>query len=198
MPTENRIRRVEQVLSQRRPDLRVVLEEVRNTHNASAVARTCDAAGVLDIDIIYAGDEEFPVNRAISTQAHKWLRFHRYASVPDCFERLKSKGFEIAATHLGPGAVPYTEIDFTRPIAIVFGNEAEGISSEALKLADHVLKIPMFGMAQSLNLSVSAGVILYEAVRQRSRSGVEPGAGLSEEDLQELRTAWLRRDPVSE
>lgn len=191
MPTENRIRRVETVLARRRPDLRVVLEEVRNTHNASAVIRTCDAVGVLDVDIIYAGNDEFPVNRAISTQAHKWLRFHRHSSAADCFADLRDKGFVIAATHLDEKAVPYTEIDFTRPIAVVFGNEAEGVSPAALEQADILLKIPMFGMAQSLNLSVSAGVILYEAVRQRGRTGVSSGARLSEEEFAELRTRWL-------
>ena len=196
MPTDNRIQRVENVLSNRRPDLRVVLEEVRNTHNASAVARTCDAAGILDVDIIYAGNDEFPVNRAISTQAHKWLRFHRHSSAAECFARLKEKGFAIAATHLGERAVPYTEIDFTQPIAVVFGNEAEGISPEALKRADFVLKIPMFGMAQSLNLSVSAGIILYEAVRQRSRADAPAGMRLADREFSNIRTEWLGMDKV--
>lgn len=190
MPTEKRIRRIEQVLSRRRPDLRVVLEEVRNTHNASAVVRTCDAAGILDVDIVYSGEEEFPVNQAISTRAHKWLRLHYFSNVEECFSRLKQGGFTIAATHLGRSAIPYTEFDFTGPTAVVFGNESEGISPAAGRMADVLIRIPMLGMAQSLNLSVSAGIILYEAVRQRERAS-SPERRLSEKELQYLRAAWL-------
>ncbi len=194
MPTKARIKKVEKLLSWRQPDLRVVLEKVTNTHNASAVVRTCDAAGILHIDTIYTEAESFPVNEAISTRADKWLNFSHYSSTEECFRKLKAKGFKIAATHLKKDAVSYTSLDYTQPIAIVFGNESQGISEEACKLADYIIKIPMFGMAQSLNLSVSAGIILYEAVKQRIEKGYYGKTRLSPEEFAYFKERFLTPD----
>jgi len=191
MPTKERIEKVERVLSFRQADLRVVLEEVTNTHNASAVVRTCDAAGVLDLDIISSNQEPFPVNEAISTRAEKWLRFNTYGSTEECLKAVKNLGYKIFATHLGEKSLPYTDLDYTQPVALVFGNESEGISETAQKLADRLVRIPMFGMAQSLNLSVSVGIILYEAIRQRALKGGGKNRPLSQEDYESLRDSWL-------
>ena len=192
MPTKERIEKVKKVLNNRLPDLRVVLEEVTNTHNASAVARTCDAAGILYVDIIYKEDRAFPINEAISTRAEKWLHFTQYQSTAECLSKLKAKGYYIAATHLGKSTLPYDKVDFTRPTAIVFGNESEGISKEALKFADAVINIPMAGMAHSLNLSV--GIILYEALRQRSKIGADKKNGLSSEEFDLFMKKWLYKN----
>ena len=191
MPTRERMEKVKKILSHRQPDLRVVLEEVKNTHNASAVVRTCDAAGILYVDIISSGKEPFPVNEAISTRAEKWLQFQYYTSTTDCLTRLNEKGFKIAATHLSPDSLPYTSVDYAQPTALVFGNEAEGISDEALSLADYKIKIPMVGMAQSLNLSVSVGIILYEAMKQRLKKGFYTKKRLDSEEFKELMEKWL-------
>lgn len=191
MPTKARINKVEKVLSFRQPDLRVVLEEVTNTHNASAVVRTCDAAGVLNIEIIYSEPAPFPVNEAISTRADKWLNLTYHRSAVSCLRRLKEQGCKIAATHLGRDSVPYTDLDYTQPIAIVFGNESDGISEKARELADYSIKIPMFGMSQSLNISVSAGIILYEAIKQRMAKGYFQSSRLSPGEFEQLRNKWL-------
>jgi tRNA (guanosine-2'-O-)-methyltransferase len=192
MPTEARKKKVNKVLSHRQPDLRVVLEEVTNTHNASAVVRTCDAAGILYVDVITAEKNPFPVNEAISTRAEKWLHFNYYDSTTKCLNHLKSKGFKIIATHLGKQSIPYTAIDYTQPLACVFGNESGGISDEALDLADHIVKIPMRGMSQSLNLSVSVGIILYEALKQRAEEGYLDKKRLSENEFQHFFEKWLK------
>lgn len=192
MPTKDRINKVEKILSWRQPDLRVVLEEVTNTHNASAVVRTCDAAGILNIDVIYSEPAPFPVNEAISTRADKWLNLTNYSSAGSCLRRLKEQGFKIAATHLGSDSIPYTDLDYTQPIAIVFGNESDGISEKARQLADYSIKIPMFGMSQSLNISVSAGIILYEALKQRIEKGYFKSPRLSQRDFEQLRNKWLK------
>ena len=191
MPTKERTEKVERVLSFRQPDLRVVLEEVTNTHNASAVARTCDAAGILYLDIISSDREPLPVNKAISTRAEKWLHFTYYPSTRKCLKQLKKDGFKIAVTQLGDKSFPYTDLDYTQPLALVFGNESEGISDEALKLADYVVSIPMFGMVQSLNLSVSVGIILYEAIRQRLRKNEKRQSPLSKKEFDTFRKQWL-------
>ena len=191
MPTEERTGKVERVLSFRQPDLHIVLEEVTNTHNASAVARTCDAAGILYLDIISANKEPFPVNKAISTRAEKWLHFTYFRSTRICLTQLKKNGFQIVVTQPGDHSLPYTDIDYTQPMAVVFGNESEGVSNDALELADNVVKIPMFGMAQSLNLSVSVGIILYEALRQRLQKNEKGQSYLSKKEIETFRKKWL-------
>ena len=191
MPTEERIAKVRRVLSLRQPDLRVVLEEVANPHNANAVLRTCDAAGILNVDIIGSSQDPLPINKAITTRADKWLNFHFYPTTKDCLIQLKKQGLKIAATHLGEDAVFYTQVDYTQPTAIVFGNESEGISLEARQYADVKIKIPMFGMVQSLNLSVSVGIILYEALSQRLGKGFFESQRLSPEEFEDYLNKWL-------
>jgi len=191
MPTEERIAKVTRVLSLRQPDLRIVLEEVTNAHNASAVLRTCDAAGIMHVDIIGSSEDPLPINQAITTRADKWLDFHFHPTTKDCLLELKKEGFKVAATHLGPDAVGHTAIDYAQPLALVFGSESEGISLEALRYADYRIKIPMFGMVQSLNLSVSVGIILYEALRQRLDKGWFEGRRLSPEEFKAYFDKWL-------
>lgn len=191
MRTPERLARVNRVLNRRQPDLRVVLEEITNAHNANAVLRTCDAAGVLHVDVIQAKPEPLPINSAVTTRADKWLEIHQHPTPGECFAPLKAAGFQIAATHLGEGAIPYTSLDYGRPTAIVFGNEHEGLSAAAREGADVLIKIPMFGMVQSLNLSVSVGIILYEAVRQRFGRGYFESRRLSPEEFEETLDRWL-------
>ncbi len=191
MPTPERIARVERVLSLRQPDLRVVLEGVTIAHNASAVMRTCDAAGILHLDLISPNPELLRFNTAITTRADKWLEIDVHGTAEECFGPLKRAGFAVIATHLQKESVPYTEVDYTRPVALVFGSEAEGISAESLAFADTVIRIPMLGMVQSLNLSVSVAVILYEALRQRAARGMLDKAGLPAGELERLRKKWL-------
>jgi tRNA (guanosine-2'-O-)-methyltransferase len=190
MPTPERLAKVNRVLSCRQPDLRIVLEQVVNPHNASAVLRTCDAAGLLDIDVIGSGDAPLPINNAVTTKADKWLNLHFHRTTEECLDRLRADGFAVAVTHLGDDAVPYTHYDFTRPTAIVFGGEHVGISPQALARADAKIKIPMFGMVQSLNLSVSVGIILYEAVRQRLGRGFFERPRLSPDELEDYLDRW--------
>jgi tRNA (guanosine-2'-O-)-methyltransferase len=192
MPTPERIEKVERVLAARQGDLRVVLEGITNAHNASAVMRTCDAAGVLYLDLVGPNPELLRPNKAISTRADKWLEIGVHATPAACFAPLKAAGFEILATHLAREAVPYTEVDFAKPVVLVFGNESEGLTEDSLAFADRNVRIPMFGMAQSLNLSVSVAVILYEALRQRAEKGYV--SSLAGEELERLKSRWL--DPA--
>ena len=198
MPTPERIAKVARVLSHRQADLRVVLEGVTIAHNASAVMRTCDAAGVLNLDLIAPNPELLRPNKAISTRADKWLEIGVHATPAACLEPLKRAGYEILATHLRKDSVLYTDVDFARPVALVFGSESEGISDEALAFADKVVRIPMLGMVQSLNLSVSVAVILYEALRQRAVKGHEGKAKLPAGELERLEKKWLGQEEEPE
>jgi len=194
MPTKERIAKVKKVLANRYADLRVVMEDVKNTHNASAVVRTCDAAGVLFLDVISFENDPFPINEAISTRAEKWLQIEHHTKTQKCLNDLKNKGFAVAATYLGEDTIAYTNVDFTKPTAIVFGNEAEGISPAARELADCTIHVPMVGMVRSLNLSVTVGIILYEAIRQRLVSPTYAHKGLPPEELESLANRWLGID----
>jgi len=196
MPTPERLAKVSRVLSRRQPDLRVVLEGVAIAHNASAVIRTCDAAGILYLDIVSPSPDILAINRAISTRAEKWVETRLFGSLDECLPQLKESGFKVAVTHLGESALPYSAVDYTQPLAIVFGSEAAGVSARALSLADYEIKIPMFGMVQSLNLSVSVAVILYEAMRQRSAVGLYGKRRLADAEYERLFRKWL--SPPSE
>jgi len=175
----------------RQPDLRVVLEGVAIAHNASAVVRTCDAAGILHLDLVSPNPDLLGINKAISTRAEKWVDIRLHTSIAACLAPLKKSGLKVAVTHLGKEAVDYTELDYTRPLALVFGSESEGVSADALALADHRIRIPMLGMVQSLNLSVSVGIILFEAFKQRRARGFYEKSRLSDEELDRCLKLWL-------
>jgi len=176
----------------------VVLEGVTIAHNASAVVRTCDAAGVLHVDFVSPNPELLGINKAISTRAEKWVDLHIHTSIRDCLLPLKEKGFKVAVTHLDKEAIPYTEMDYTQPLAVVFGSESEGVSRETLELADLRVQIPMLGMVQSLNLSVSVGVILYEAMKQRRAHGFYDRRRLGDEEFDGYLRKWLSAGTESE
>jgi tRNA (guanosine-2'-O-)-methyltransferase len=192
MPTPERTAKVERVLARRQSDLRVVLEGVTIAHNASAVIRTCDAAGILHLDLISPNPELVRFNKAITTRADKWLEIGVHGAAAECFGPLKRAGYTIVATHLGKDAIPYTNIDYARPLTLVFGSESEGVSTESLAFADQVVRIPMLGMVQSLNLSVSVAIILYEALRQRAAKGFLDKPRLPAAEFERLKKKWLR------
>jgi len=194
MPTDNRIARVRRVLDSRQPDLRVVLEGVAIAHNASAVMRTCDAAGILHLDLISPNPALVAFNEAISTRADRWLEITTHASTAACLSQLKKAGLGIVATRVSERARPYTELDYTRPLALVFGSESLGISDEALAFADEVIQIPMVGMVRSLNLSVAVAIVLYEAFKQRSAKRFYQERRLPEAEFDRLFKKWLKQD----
>jgi tRNA (guanosine-2'-O-)-methyltransferase len=191
MATDRRIERINRVLSARQPDLRVVLEGVTIAHNASAVIRTCDAAGVLYLDLISPNPDLLQFNGAITTRADKWIEISVHASASECLTLLKEAGLKIVATRPGGSSIPYTGLDYAQPLALVFGSESDGISDEVLAFADDVIHIPMVGMVQSLNLSVSVGVVLYEAFKQRQLKGYFDRPRFAAEDLNILTAKWL-------
>jgi tRNA (guanosine-2'-O-)-methyltransferase len=189
----HRIDKIRNVLARRQADLTVVLENVHDSHNVSAVFRSCDAVGVLRVELLYTR-EKFPrIGRKSSSSASKWLDQRRHTSVNACYEKLRGEGFSIYATRLASSSVSLYDLDLTRPAAFVFGNEHRGVSDEAAVNADATLHIPMMGMIESLNISVAAAVCLYEALRQRLSRGSASWAGLTEEQISTLFHEWIKR-----
>jgi tRNA (guanosine-2'-O-)-methyltransferase len=193
--TERRRARIRSVLERRQPELTVVLENVHDPHNISAILRSCDAVGVLRVHAVYT-IEEAPASafaRQTSASAAKWVDVDRHEALRGCFERLRRDGFTILTTAIAPEARPLHDWDLTGSVALVFGNEMRGISDEARALADGAVKIPMVGMVQSLNVSVACAVCLYEAFRQRMASGAYDEPKLSPAELASLEREWLER-----
>ena len=194
MRTERRLNRLMQVLRHRQPDMTVVMENIHDPHNVSAVLRSCDAAGVMELQLIYT-DTDFPdIGKKSSASAKKWVELRQFKNVKDCYKKLHEEGFTIYATHLEEKATSLFEIDLTKKVAIVVGNEHKGVSPEAARSADGILQIPMFGMIQSLNVSVATAVILFEAVRQRIALGQYDDSKYSITELADLLKIWALKE----
>jgi tRNA (guanosine-2'-O-)-methyltransferase len=164
--------RLSAVLDKRQEDITIVLENVFDPHNISAVMRTCDAVGVQEIFIL---NTKIPRHKKwgfkSSSSAKKWLTVHQFENAGDCFSSLRKRYSSILTTHLSTGAVGLYELDLTKSIALVFGNEHNGVSDEIRSLADGNFVIPQVGIIQSLNISVACAVTLYEAYRQKKLAG---------------------------
>ncbi len=185
--------RIREVLSRRQPGLTVVMENIHDPHNVSAVFRSCDAVGVMQVELLYTV-EKFPrIGKKSSSSANKWLNHRRHSSVEACFATLRGEGFRVYATRLGTRARSLYDLDLTQNVALVFGNEHRGVSDEAAEQADAIFQIPMMGMIQSLNVSVAAAVALYEALRQRLACGAYRGGSLATGELERLAEEWKRR-----
>lgn len=172
MVLERRLDKIRGVVARRQKGLAVVIEDVHDPHNAEAIFRTCDAFGVQDVYLIF--DKTKPWNPAkigkqSSSSAHKWLTFHTFRSTKECLTELKKKGYLLVASALKNDAVSLFEYSFSdEKLALLVGNEHRGLSEEALSVADTVLQIPMRGMVESLNVSVSTALFLFEISRQRA------------------------------
>ena len=195
--TPERTERLETVLSKRQPDLTVLLENVFDPHNISAVMRTCDAVGIQEIYIL---NHKIPPHRKwgakSSSSAAKWLTIHQFTDVAECFEALRKNYQKIYTTHLSSDAVSLHELNLTESVALVFGNEHSGVSEEIIAMADGNFIIPQVGIIKSLNISVACAVSLYEAYRQKNNAGHYNQLKLEGEQLTTLRTEWGFYDEI--
>lgn len=189
--TPERTERLTNVLNKRQPDLTVVLENVFDPHNISAVMRTCDAVGIQDIYIL---NHKIPPHRKwgakSSSSAAKWLTIHQFTDAAECFAALRKNYKKIYTTHLSTDAVGLHELNLTEPVALVFGNEHSGVSDEIIAMADGNFIIPQVGIIKSLNISVACAVTLYEAFRQKNNAGHYAEPKLTGEKLNILRDEW--------
>lgn len=194
MPTKNRTERIRHVASQRQAGV-VVLEDIHDPHNAAAVLRTCEAFGFQKVFFIFEKQKKFnprKIGKATSSSANKWLDFQMFDSTEKCLRGLKKQGYTTYATVLDRGAGSLFKTHFSRPkTALLFGNEHSGLSEKAAEMADKKIYIPMRGFVQSLNLSVTAAVCLFELSRQRQK---RPAAFLlSKTHRLRLQKNWLKK-----
>jgi tRNA (guanosine-2'-O-)-methyltransferase len=191
--TPEREERITRVLDKRQDNIIIVLENVFDPHNISAVMRTCDAVGVQDV---YVLNTRIPAHKKwgakSSSSAVQWLSIHQYTDAALCFADLRKKVDRIVTTHLSSDASSLYEMDLTGRIALVFGNEHAGVSDEIRALSDGNFIIPQVGIIKSLNISVACAVTLYEAFRQKSAAGQYDRPGMPEARYNELLKEWSR------
>jgi tRNA (guanosine-2'-O-)-methyltransferase len=189
--TPERSDRLNAVLNKRQLNLTVVLENVADPHNISAVMRTCDAVGIQEIYIL---NTVIPRHKKwgskSSSSASKWLTIHQFTDVAECFTALRKRYKKIFTTHLSSDAADLYDLNLTEDVALVFGNEHSGVSETLIGLADGNFIIPQVGIIKSLNISVACAVSVYEAYRQKHIAGHYNSPKIIGQDLLELKDKW--------
>ena len=189
--TPQRYNRLTSVLNHRQPDLTVILENVFDPHNVSAVMRTCDAVGIQDVFIL---NNRIPPHKKwgyrSSSTAAEWLTVHQFTDAESCFAEVRKKYQKIYTSHLGEKSVDVYSVDLTESIALVFGNETFGVSEDIRKYSDGDFIIPQMGIIKSLNISVACAVTLYEAFRQKKEKGHYLQSKLEVNERQLLEEKW--------
>ncbi|PWH83134.1 rRNA methyltransferase [Algibacter marinivivus] len=188
--TDNRKQRFEAVLSQRTKHFSIATEDVYQLHNTSAVIRSCDVFGIQEVNIVEERNSK-RIDREIAMGAQKWVDLNRYHSVDDCISDLKQKGYQIVATTPHTDDCELHDFDVTKKSCFFFGRETEGLSKEVLDNADSFLKIPMVGFTESLNISVSAAIILQHVTTKLKQTDVH--WQLSKEEILEKRIDWCKK-----
>ncbi len=193
---ETRLELLQKILTQRTRYITVVLEDIYQSQNASAVLRSCDCFGIQDVHII-ENRNRFQVNKLVSLGAPKWLSLNRYNhldnNTPNALQSLKEAGYRIVATSPDRNTIPVNDFDLTTgKVALVFGSEKPGISSAAESMADEFLTIPMVGFTESLNLSVSAATILYQLTNSMRSQSV--AWRLTDLEADGIMLEWMRRN----
>ena len=188
--TPNRKELFKKVIDQRTNHFCVVTQDVYQLHNTSAVIRSCDVFGVQNIHVVEEVNLK-KIDREIAMGAQKWVDINRYTSTASCLKALKDKNYRIVATSPHQGTA-LQDFDISRPAAICFGTETKGLSEEVMEAADEFLQIPMVGFTESLNISVSAAIILQEITSRLRRSSIK--WELSEEEKLEKRLEWTKQN----
>ncbi|MCP1674975.1 tRNA (guanosine-2'-O-)-methyltransferase [Natronocella acetinitrilica] len=189
--TAERLARMRQVLDRRQPDLTVIMAGVHKEHNVSAVMRTCDAVGVPEVHAMGVHGH-LAVKRTAAAGVGRRVPLRHCSDIEQGVADLKAAGYRILGAHLDPQARDFRQEDYCRSVAIMLGREKEGLDPEARAVCDGFIAIPMLGLTESLNVSVAAAVILYEAQRQREQAGLYDSPRLDEATYQRLLFEWMQ------
>jgi len=198
MISTERKARIAGILSRKQPTLEVLLDNLSSSQNISAIIRSCDGVGVLNLYYSTPENLDLRIHKTITQGTHRWMNRTRIESTQkhDFIQAKQKQGVQVIATHLSHKSISFAKIDYTKPTLLVMGNEKDGISPEVLSLADHVVIIPMRGMAQSLNVSVATALILYEADRQLDEAGAYDTPQIPLEEREKIMDAWIYRDTI--
>ena len=191
--TPERTAKIERVLRHRQKGLTLILSNIHDPHNVSAIYRSCDAFGVPEVQLHYTTTAFPTLGAKTSASARKWVESRRHTDMQSMTQDLRGQGFSILATSCSPQAKSLYEYDLTKPVAFVLGNEHSGVEEEFVPLVDGEVFIPMFGMIQSFNVSVAAAVLLSEAARQRMEAGMYDASAYTEEEMATMLEDWLAK-----
>ncbi|MBX9852441.1 MAG: RNA methyltransferase [Cytophagaceae bacterium] len=192
--TENKRQLIDKVLESRTRHLTIVVEDIYQPHNASAVVRTCDCFGIQDLHII-ENRNKYTVNPDVTLGSSKWVDIIKYShsnsnNTELCLRDLKAKGYKILATSPHKNDVDIEELPLHDKMALIFGNEKDGLSEDVMKMADGFVKIPMYGFTESLNISVSAAICIHEIISRLRNSDVDWRLSLQEKE--DIKLGWIK------
>ncbi|NNF15495.1 MAG: tRNA (guanosine(18)-2'-O)-methyltransferase TrmH [Gammaproteobacteria bacterium] len=187
--TPQRFALIKTILSRRQPDLTVLADGIHKTHNIAAVLRTCDATGVLDVHAVSPGGE-IPRHHATTAGASRWTRLHNHPDIDQALDTIEAQGYQLLAAHRSDVAVEFRTVDYCQPTAVILGTELEGVCDKALERAHQHIFIPMNGMVESLNVSVAAALVLYEAQRQRQHAGMYDTSRIPVDRFERILFEW--------
>lgn len=187
--TENRKERFLEVLTNRTNHFTIAMEDVYQLHNTSAVMRSCEVFGIQELNVV---EQKFGkrIDTEIAMGAQKWVDINRFDSMQNCIDSVRAKGYQIIATTPHNDSCMLHEFDITKPSAIFFGTEKQGLSQEVIEQADGFLKIPMVGFTESLNISVSAAIIIQDITSRLRQSNIN--WKLNDEEILEKRLTWTK------
>ncbi len=188
--TPERTGRIKSVLAKRQRDFTLVMDNIWDPHNVSAILRSCDAFGLFRVHLYYTTEKWPELGKKSSASAKKWVERVGHDDGADMLAQFASAGVQVLRTGFSATARPLYDFDFTKPTAVILSNEHRGASKELVAGVAQELYIPMQGMVQSLNVSVAAAVILYEAFSQRRRAGMLEAPAFSPEELAALELEW--------
>jgi len=193
--TDNKREKFEEVLKYRTRHVTVVLEDIYQPHNASAVIRSCDLFGVQDLHVI-ENSNRYTLNPGVTVGSSKWVSLNRYNkrdedNTAPCLRILKEKGYRVVATTPHRDDIMLPDLPVDKPLALVYGTEDTGLSEQALELADEYVRIPQVGFTESFNISVSVALSLYDVIQRLWNTDVD--WKISEDERLELKLSWMRK-----
>ena len=192
--TPERENKLKKVIATKQSNLTIIMENIDDPHNISACLRSCDAVGVKEVYILdsnkYTAER---LGKKSSASATKWLDIHKFTDIDKCFAAVRAKYDKIFTTHLSAESKTLHELDLSASVALVFGNEKDGVTQDALDRSDGNFIIPQYGLIQSLNISVACAVSLYEALRQRTNAGMYENGPMTVKEQEAMFMDWAGR-----
>ncbi|MDH5179774.1 MAG: tRNA (guanosine(18)-2'-O)-methyltransferase TrmH [Gammaproteobacteria bacterium] len=188
--TPERYQRLQQILTRRQPDLTVLMDNVHKSHNLSAILRSCDATGVYRAHAVYDRTTIRP-KKGIASGGGKWVKLQTHPTIGQALDHLRQQNMQLVAADVSAQAVDFREVDYTLPTAVILGAEKSGPDAAVFEQADKVITIPLSGMVDSLNVSVAAALILFEAQRRRQAAGLYVTSRLPAEEYATTLFEWL-------
>ena len=168
--TPERFQKIKKILDKRQPDLTIIMDNVHKPHNLAAIIRSCDAIGIGHIHYISKNHNKVGLNLKAASGSNHWVKLHNHENKKKLFTKLRNQGHTIFAANNSVNAIDFRKVNYTNASTIILGAELDGVSNEAINLADKEIRIPMEGMVESLNVSVANAVILFEIQRQRQKA----------------------------